>query len=191
MKPSGSSLNLEKSPFQQQHKTKIRSRPLSLSLSSPSFVPASLTSTIQQQNYHFIDDDNVDNPISITNAKLAKIRFVRSFSEEFMSSSEERERGLQFFGGLSSGLGSSSSSLLSNGLGLTHKLASPYFDTESISTNVTISEGSRFVHLPCRVKQLVNRTVSKPIQKKRLWKGQTPNKFKFLLLSSPPHPLIH
>ncbi|KAF7492828.1 hypothetical protein SSS_09186 [Sarcoptes scabiei] len=160
MKPSGSSLNLEKSPFQQQHKTKIRSRPLSLSLSSPSFAPASLTSTIQQQNYHFIDDDNVDNPISITNAKLAKIRFVRSFSEEFMSSSEERERGLQFFGGLSSGLGSSSSSLLSNGLGLTHKLASPYFDTESISTNVTISEGSRFVHLPCRVKQLVNRTLS-------------------------------
>ena len=79
-------------------------------------------------------------------ADLINNRFVRSYSEEFMSSSEERERGLQFFGGTSTGSSSS-------------KRISPYFDTESISTNVTISEGSAFVHLPCRVKQLGERTV--------------------------------
>ncbi|OTF80065.1 hypothetical protein BLA29_014804 [Euroglyphus maynei] len=79
-----------------------------------------------------------------------------------MSSSEERERGLQFFGGTSSagGISSSSTTLLSASSASAQKRISPYFDTESISTNVTISEGSAFVHLPCRVKQLGDRTVS-------------------------------
>ena len=75
-------------------------------------------------------------------------RIVRSYSEEFMSSSEERERGLQFYGGSSTGSVSSR-----------HRIV-PYFDTDKLSTNVTISEGSAFVHLPCRVKQLGERTVS-------------------------------
>ena len=65
-----------------------------------------------------------------------------------MSSSEERERGLQFFGGTSAG-----------GMSNRHRIA-PYFDTESIQTNVTVSDGSSLVHLPCRVKQLGERTVS-------------------------------
>ena len=82
--------------------------------------------------------------------ELPNNRIVRSYSEEFMSSSEERERGLQFFGGASAGSISSR-----------HRIA-PYFDTEALSTNVTISEGSAFVHLPCRVKQLGERTVSGP-----------------------------
>ena len=113
-----------------------------------------------------INDDDINYPI-ITNNKLATIRFVRSYSEEFMSSSEERERGLQFFGGTSAGssvaLSSSTTALLSSSQSSSssaQKRISPYFDTESISTNVTISEGSAFVHLPCRVKQLGDRTVS-------------------------------
>lgn len=118
---------------------------------------------------HRINDDNINHPI-ITDNKLATIRFVRSYSEEFMSSSEERERGLQFFGGTSAGGSSvalsssttllSSSSSLQSSTSSAQKRISPYFDTESISTNVTISEGSSFVHLPCRVKQLGDRTVS-------------------------------
>lgn len=74
-------------------------------------------------------------------------RFIRSYSEEFMSSSEERERGFQFFGGSSAGSPASK-----------HRIV-PYFDMDSISKNVTVSEGSAFVHLPCRVKQLGERTV--------------------------------
>ncbi|KAH7642999.1 hemicentin-1-like [Dermatophagoides farinae] len=118
---------------------------------------------------HRINDDNINHPI-ITDNKLATIRFVRSYSEEFMSSSEERERGLQFFGGTSAGGSSvalsssttllSSSSSLQSSTSSAQKRISPYFDTESISTNVTISEGSSFVHLPCRVKQLGDRTLS-------------------------------
>lgn len=81
--------------------------------------------------------------------ELVNSRLVRSaYSEEFMSSSEERERGLQFYGGASAGSVSSR-----------HRIA-PYFDTEALESNVTISEGSAFVHLPCRVKQLGDRTVS-------------------------------
>lgn len=75
-----------------------------------------------------------------------------------MSSSEERERGLQFYGGG----GISSSSFTSSGAavpGHRHRIA-PYFDTEAMNTNVTISEGSALVHLPCRVKQLGERTLS-------------------------------
>lgn len=82
------------------------------------------------------------------------LRVVRSYSEEFMSSSEERERGFQFFGGVSSSSGSSA-----GGLSGKHRLT-PYFDLDSLPTNVTVSEGSAFIHLPCRVKQLGDRTVS-------------------------------
>ncbi len=81
-----------------------------------------------------------------------------------MSSSEERERGLQFFGstgGSSAAVGGYSSLSAGGGVspGHRHRIA-PYFDTEEMNTNVTISEGSALVHLPCRVKQLGERTLS-------------------------------
>lgn len=84
----------------------------------------------------------------VTFIEMINNRQPRSYSEEFMSSSEERERGLQFFGGTSAG-----------GMSNRHRIA-PYFDTESIQTNVTVSDGSSLVHLPCRVKQLGERTLS-------------------------------
>nr|XP_027196572.1 uncharacterized protein LOC113791052 [Dermatophagoides pteronyssinus] len=131
-----------------------------------SSLPKSSSTSSLTDNQMMINDDDINYPI-ITNNKLATIRFVRSYSEEFMSSSEERERGLQFFGGTSAGssvaLSSSTTALLSSSQSSSssaQKRISPYFDTESISTNVTISEGSAFVHLPCRVKQLGDRTLS-------------------------------
>ncbi|KAH9400729.1 hypothetical protein TYRP_002301 [Tyrophagus putrescentiae] len=96
--------------------------------------------------------------------ELINNRIVRSYSEEFMSSSEERERGLQFFGstgGSSAAVGGYSSLSAGGGVSPVHRhRIAPYFDTEEMNTNVTISEGSALVHLPCRVKQLGERTLS-------------------------------
>lgn len=95
-------------------------------------------------------------------------RPVRSYSEEFMSSSEERERNSQFFGGgmtaaaaaAAGAAGATSTGSTGGGNIVTgNRRVVPHFDVESLSTNVTISEGSAFVHLPCRVKQLGERTV--------------------------------
>src|SRR6218665_2332388 len=86
-------------------------------------------------------------------------RVVRSYSEEFMTSSEERERGAQFFGGVSAG-GLAGGGGIGPGTGAKHHRLVPFFDTETLSTNVTVSEGTPFVHLPCRVRQLSDRTLS-------------------------------
>lgn len=94
-------------------------------------------------------------------------RFSRSYSEEFMSSSEERERSAQFYGGTYSSLNNNNNAVPSGtgpvnsiqGSSRGHRVT-PVFSTDNLPLNVTISEGSAFVHLPCRVKQLGERTVS-------------------------------
>ncbi|KAI2808542.1 hypothetical protein BLOT_006487 [Blomia tropicalis] len=103
---------------------------------------------LESNSYSNTSSPPQSNKSVVTFIEMINNRQPRSYSEEFMSSSEERERGLQFFGGTSAG-----------GMSNRHRIA-PYFDTESIQTNVTVSDGSSLVHLPCRVKQLGERTLS-------------------------------
>lgn len=133
------------------------------SAESASLTAASLAgggaSTLLSGNHEVLHQSS-----DITSGHHVRERVVRSYSEEFMTSSEERERGAQFFGGMSTG-SSPGSGVISGmpglpGSGAKHHRLVPFFDTETLSTNVTVSEGTPFVHLPCRVRQLSDRTLS-------------------------------